>query len=328
MREPLIHILLPTYEPRPDFLQAAMESAITQTEKRWTLHINDDASSVDVHTVVKQYLENPHITFARNPTRRGIGGNWNACLGEARRAKPDIPFLQFLFQDDIWHQNYLERSLHILETHPTVGFVSSDHEYDCEENIATAHLYKKLRQFRRQYIVPGLHDGKEFLRWWLDHDLHPNIIGEPSFVMLRWNAMKDIGIFDKHMYQCLDIEYWTRCLTITDWYSIGENLGTFRVHAKGASEQNRIEGRGMFDHILCIERAIRLLPMDTHPNPLNILSRTLEDMIGKFRREKEKRSASKNPLRLLPILHFCLRHPIIVGSALLSATRHHTTYNE
>lgn len=313
-----ISILLPTYEPRADFLRAALDSVIAQSEQCWTLHIHDDASSIDVCTMVKPYLEDPRITFARNARHLGIGANWNACLGVAFGAKPGPFFIQFLFQDDTWSPHYLERACGILETHPTIGFVSVEHTYDCDGGVPTAPLYESLRAFRSAYITPGLHRGDILLDRWLSCSLHPNIIGEPSFVMLRRSLVERVGLFDEHMPQFLDVEYWTRCLVEDDWYFLQENLGAFRVHIEGASERNRRGGRGMVDRLLCTERAIDRLPNNLRQKHTHTLSRTLEDMIGKFQQESTQKNAANNPLRLLPLLPFSLRHPLVVGQALFT----------
>ncbi|MBI2117366.1 glycosyltransferase [Candidatus Peregrinibacteria bacterium] len=274
----IVQILLPTFEPRSDFLRAAVESVITQTETRWMLSIHDDASTIDVRTIVEPYLADPRITFARNPHRLGIGGNWNACLRQALgpgtwdlgpvdshlpspQSPAPSPYIQFLFQDDLWSFDYLERMCGILENHPTVGFVSGEHEYDCEEEIPTTPLYRALEETRRNLLAPGLHNGLSFLQWWLWRGLHPNFIGEPSFVMMRRCLIEHVGLFNETMQQFLDVEYWTRCLTQADWYYLGENLGTFRVHSEGASERNRRKGLGMVDRLLCIEHALAFAPM-------------------------------------------------------------------
>jgi putative flippase GtrA len=56
------------------------------------------------------------------------------------------------------------------------------------------------------------------------------------------------------MKQGLDTDAWARLLLITQGYWIAEELGTFRVHAQGASAGNEKHGRGMFDRLLTIRR--------------------------------------------------------------------------
>lgn len=318
MHEPLIHILLPTYEPRPDFLRAAIDSVITQIEQRWTLHINDDASATDVRAIVEPYLKDPRVSFSRNSRRLGLGGNWNACLGVALGAKPGPSYLQFLFQDDLWNSDYLTRALRIMEEHPTVGLVSLEHDYDCEEGIASAPLYDDLRRFRLEHIAPGIHRGKELLAWWLEQELHPNIIGEPSFVMLRRSAVESVGAFDRRMWQNLDVEYWTRMLERNDWYYCAENGGTFRVHRNGASERNRRGGHGIFDRLYTIDRALRRSGKGRRERA-SILAHHMTQMIRKW--HAPALGSRPHVPRLLPFAPFALRHPIVTSSALVRTLR-------
>ncbi|MBI1934446.1 glycosyltransferase family 2 protein [Candidatus Peregrinibacteria bacterium] len=315
METPRIRILLPTYEPNPAYLRTTLDAAMTQTEERWTLHINDDASATNTRAIVEPYLSDHRITFARNPRRLGIGGNWNACLGEAQSAKPDVPFIQFLFQDDFWSFDYLERMCGILENHPTVGFVSGEHEYDCEEDIPTTPLYRALEETRRNLLAPGLHNGLSFLQWWLWRGLHPNFIGEPSFVMMRRRLIERVGTFDRNMPQYLDVEYWTRCLATTDWYFLAGSFGTFRVHSQSASARNRRANSDLCDRLLCIERALALARVPKTKRT-TILGESLAQMLQKMH-QPPRRRRMPNPSSVLPFLCFCVRHPILCNAALL-----------
>lgn len=317
MHEPLIHILLPTYEPRPDFLHAAIDSVTTQTEERWTLHINDDASATNVRAIIEPYLKDPRVSFSRNQRRLGLGGNWNACLKKI--PEPDT-CVQFLFQDDLWDFGYLARALRIMEEHPTVGFVSTEHDYDCEEGIASAPLYDDLRRFRLEHIAPGIHRGKELLQWWLERGLHPNIIGEPSFVMMRRSAMESIGVFDKRMRQNLDVEYWTRMLERNDWYYCTENGGIFRVHRDGASERNRRRGFGLIDRLHTIERVLRRSGKGRREQTSVLVHHTAQMIRKRLAIPQENRPRA---LRHLPLLSFALRHPIVTVRAAAQALKNH-----
>lgn len=309
----VVHILLPTCEPRPEFLRAAIDSVAAQTEQRWMLHINDDASTIDVRAIIAPYLADPRIAFSRNSHRLGLGGNWNACLKKI--PEPDT-YVQFLFQDDLWDFGYLARTLRIMEEHPTVGFISTEHDYACEKGIATATLYDELRRFRREYITPGLHRGKEMLQWWLERGLHPNIMGEPSFVLLRRRVVEDAGLFDRRMQQNLDVEYWTRMLEHSDWYYCTENGGVFRVHRDGASERNRRRGFGLIDRLHTIERVLRRSGKGKREQA-SLLERAAAQMIRK--RLAIPQENRPRALRHLPLLSFALRHPIVTVRAAAQA---------
>lgn len=315
MEKPLVDILVPTYQPDPGFLRQALDSMLSQRERRWTCVINDDASTINVGDMVESYLKDSRFSFHRNQKRLGIGGNWNACLGAAIRANPATPFIQYLFQDDCWYANYLQQVLAVFEKFPDIGFVSSAHKYEYEPEMTTGENYEDLRMFKENALTPGSHDGWDMLRWWIAHSLHPNVIGEPSFVMLRRDVVRKVGTFSEDMPQFLDVDYWIRCLQRTNWHNLVEESGLFRVHKKGASFQNDQTGEGVFDRFRCIDRLITSLPHG--PDRIaatNMRKHALKKMIWKFldRLYNGKKISGKGSGALQ---RFCCMHPLLVGKA-------------
>jgi len=270
MADAHIAVLLPTYEPYPPFLTEALDSLLRQTEQRWSCLIHDDASSADVLAIVAPYLQDSRVTFSRNAERRGIGGNWNACLRQipgpgtrhTRSPQPPIPShcIQFLFQDDLWYPRYLERSLAVLEENPDVGFVASAHTYRSDEPVEMMEGYRRLEEEKKLSLAPGRHYGREFLYSWLKKGLEQNVIGEPSFVMMRRSLVEKVGMFAENLRQLLDAEYWIRCLLRTDWYYIGEELGAFRVHRESASYRHFCEEKQIDEYMRLFERFQKMFP--------------------------------------------------------------------
>lgn len=323
MMECLVNILVPTYEPNPAFLRAAIESALAQKEQRWRMLIHDDASTADVHAIVEPFLRDERITFARSDTRLGIGGNWNACVsagtfGAKANRSSRAPYLQFLFQDDLWHPLYLTNMLRALETNPTAGFASADHKYTCDATLQYDEQYDWVR-LQRQHIAPGLHDGNTLLGEWIDRELLPNIIGEPSFVLLRRSLVEQVGMFDESLPQLLDADYWLRCLQQSDWYWVNAELGAFRVHGAGASTQNQLSGVGIYDRLRCFEKLIHALPR----GPLRTAAttarnRSLESMVKKF--WKRLRGGRGIPGKGTGGMgRFALQHPLLILGAVVRA---------
>ncbi len=308
----MIDILVPTYEPNPDHLKTAIRSALNQTEIRWQMLIHDDCSTIDVRAMIEEFLQDPRIRFERSTVRLGIGGNWNASEEQGTN-----PYVQYLFQDDHWEPRYLELTLQALEQNPSAGFVSAEHHYDCEEEMGVAELYQQVRDVRKN-IDGGLHTHDALLQSWIDRQLTPNIIGEPSFVMMRRSLMQEVGPFTEDMPQFLDVEYWLRCLQKSDWVFVKEELGTFRVHSMGASAQNQMSGAGMFDRLECFERLISSLPSgDLRQVAIQSRNRALVTMARKFLKRvssKQKVSAKSGGMK-----KFAMRHPFLIGRALLQA---------
>lgn len=90
---PLISVVMPTYNPKPDWLTEAIESVRTQIYENWELCIADDASTnPEVRTIIKQFAdqdprikyvfreENGHISAASNSALALATGSWVALL--------------------------------------------------------------------------------------------------------------------------------------------------------------------------------------------------------------------------------------------------------
>jgi glycosyltransferase involved in cell wall biosynthesis len=307
MPEAKISVLVPTYNPVPEHLQEAMECLKRQTVREWNVIIHDDASTVDVHTIVTPYLNDPRFSFRRSEKRLGIGGNWNACLKFAA-----APVVQFLFQDDLWEPTYLEKGLRVLEEHPSVGFVSIDHDYRYEDGRNTAEYYEALNSFKDTNLLEGSHRGEEMLHWWLRNDLRPGIVGEPSFVMIRHSLVEKAGPFLTDMPQSLDNEYWIRCLRLSNWYYLKESLGAFRVHAASASATNDALGAGLADRLRIFQRLLSELPRGSmlRREAEQSVKRALSRMIRRYlERRTEGKSTAMRGGGKKAILRFALTHP-------------------
>ncbi|MDO8468257.1 MAG: glycosyltransferase [Candidatus Peribacter sp.] len=325
-------VYMPAYEPKREHIRAAVESVRAQTNPDWTLLINDDASvREDVKSHVQDYLSDPRITLRRNPRNLGIGGNWNACWqgappspeagGVAREGgvggvRQSSEYVAFLFHDDLWEPAYLEKMIAALDLHPSAGFAAANHTYVKEGEVPAAPFYEELHAFVQKNIAPGLHAHGEFLRWWMARGLKPNVIGEPSFVVLRRSLMEQIGPFNASMVQFLDSEYWARCLLKADWIYVAEDLGKFRVHPAGMSAVNEGLGRGVFERFQTLQTVVAGLPPEERSAGNAAIVNALSGMIGQyFARRKQGRSVSghgKSGLR-----EFILRHPLLTLRAII-----------
>lgn len=323
MERPIVQILIPTFEPEAEYLRHALESVLRQTEQRFSVFIHDDASQIDVAAIVASFLEDSRFAFVRSEKRLGIGGNWNACLS-AREAPEGTSYVQFLFQDDAWEPDYLARAVCVLQTHPSVSFVASDHRYHSATDIPSAPQYRALEQLRRETMQTGRIAGSPFLQMWLRRGLHPNLIGEPSFILLRRSLVNTVGRFREDLPQGLDSEYWVRCLAQGDGWWIPGNAGLFRVHGGSASERNRTTGIGLSDRLSVMKTALSILP-----RPVRAAARTaLVDTFAGMLRKGMRRRATGVPVRAdnaRAACRFILRHPIFTIRALSRAIRERHT---
>lgn len=325
MNHARIAVYMPAYEPKEAHIRAAVESVLAQTCSDWTLLINDDASvRENTESHIRDYLTDPRITFRRNQKNLGIGGNWNACWRNppppAGEGSGERGLVAFLFHDDLWEPTYLEKMIAALDLNPSAGFAAANHTYLKEGDVLAAPFYDAVRAYVQKNIAPGLHEHREFLHWWLERGLRPNVIGEPSFVVLRRSLMKKVGPFNASMVQFLDSEYWARCLLQADWVYVAENLGKFRVHPAGMSAVNEGLGRGIFERFQTLQTVVAGLPPEERSTGNAALVNALSGMIGKyFARRKEGKSVTSQGSGGLR--SFVLRHPILTLRAILGWTR-------
>ena len=65
--------------------------------------------------------------------------------------------------------------------------------------------------------------------------IRPNLLGEPTAVLLHRNVFDRFGLFNPHLASCCDLEYWIRVASHTGTIHIRDVLATFRVHAGSMS---------------------------------------------------------------------------------------------
>lgn len=322
MRNMKVSVLIPTHKPNPLHLTETLESLRAQTETDWECIICDEPTEVDTHAMIMEYLVDDRITFSRNEKPLGIGGNWNQCLQKA-----SAPLQAFLFQDDVWEPKYLETALGILEKHHTVGFVSMNHRYQHDEDLWTKDGYELLDKIKEKVLRKGIWKKEEFLKMWLERNMHPNLIGEPSFVVMRKSLTEKVGPFDENMVQFLDVEYWLRCLQESDWYYEDSSQGAFRIHGSAASFQNNSSGNGLYDRLTCYERLIKMLRGPMKQTAIVSRNRSLEDMIKKFlvRVKGRKGLSSKGKGQ---VIRFALCHPFVTTKAFVKVLWRRMLFNK
>ena len=309
-----IDVLLPTYNPNPQYLKEAIECVLKQTYPHFQLFIHDDASPrVDTEAIVRPYLSDPRIRFQRSTKNLGIGGNWNACLKQTKN-----PIVQYMFQDDLWEPEYLQTAVQVFEERLDVGLVAIEHEYRMEGVCASSSMYQEIVTMKHSVLTQQYYVGTEFLSLWLEMGLHPNFIGEPSFVMLRRSLMENVGTFLEDMPQNLDSEYWIRCLLQTNWYYVRRSLGAFRVHSAGTSAVNQRDGKGLFDRFRCFENLIALLP----PGGVKVIAlraqrKALDGMIEKFFMRLQSQASVKVGGNGSRLIAFACKHPLLIIQSLL-----------
>lgn len=123
--QPLISVVVPTYETPAEVLRATLQSVLGQIYKHWELCIADDGSrSSHVAEVLAEFSrKDPRIRVVRLAHQSGIAGATNAALELARG-----DFVAFLDHDDVLAPHALAEMAMRLDAEPQLDLLYSDED--------------------------------------------------------------------------------------------------------------------------------------------------------------------------------------------------------
>lgn len=127
-RKGLVSVIIP-FHTREQFFSEAIESVLRQTYTHWELFLVDDGATVGrsteiAHAYARQSREK--IIYLEHPGHRNHGLTRTRNLG-AENSRGE--YLAFLDSDDVWLPEKLEKTVSLLEMHPTAGCVYGPSEY-------------------------------------------------------------------------------------------------------------------------------------------------------------------------------------------------------
>jgi glycosyltransferase involved in cell wall biosynthesis len=187
----LITVALPIYNGNP-YLAKAIHSILAQ-DVDFELIISDDGSSDGSLNVAKSFAD-PRIRILRNDRNRGIFGNLNRCVSEAR-GDP----IQVFSQDDVMQQGFLASQAALLAKHPDAGLV-----YGMPERI------DEQGRFLGTYENDATPERIEWpLYLWISSH-YGNLPASISSIMIPRRTFDAVGPFDQSYPLAGDLEFYNR----------------------------------------------------------------------------------------------------------------------
>jgi glycosyltransferase involved in cell wall biosynthesis len=104
-----------TVYSRKQFIKRAIGSALDQTMPVRVIVVEDCGPDPTLQEYVKQEFGG-RIEYFRNPKRRGLFGNWNACIEHCR-----TKWLSILHDDDYLARNFIESAIRLSKEIPGCG---------------------------------------------------------------------------------------------------------------------------------------------------------------------------------------------------------------
>lgn len=240
MLNPLVSILIPTYNDNPEFLKLALNSIIEQTYKPTEIIIVDDSTSLETIEIIDEFVQqNPRITVIRNPNKKkGL----SAALNEGiRHCNGD--YIARMDADDLSLPNRIELEMAAFE-----------------ENVAVVGgqgiiIDKEGEYIRKFDELPLTHKGLvNNLKRAQPSFIHPSVI-------IRKRTLLECGGYDENFQCAEDMNLWIRLSHIHPVKNIKDVVIMYRKYGGNAStvmseRQNRAVAANQLLSVIGCERPL------------------------------------------------------------------------
>ena len=228
---PTVSICLPAYNGAK-YLPECVDSILAQTHSDFELVIVDDGSTDDSAEIAKSYARlDSRVRVFVNDRNLGLVGNWNRSVSLAHGE-----WIKFVFQDDRISPECLRRMLaEAISAKMPIVSCARDFIFEPGTTAETRQFYLDHQsQVRSTYRDSDRWSAEEVAEMALRR-ICPNLLGEPTSVLLHRKVFDRFGLFNPHLQYCCDLEYWIRVASNTGTIHLPDVLATFRVHAGSMS---------------------------------------------------------------------------------------------
>ncbi len=209
--QPLISVVMPVFNTKPEYLREAVSSVLAQTLKDFELLVVDDCSKPYVGELIKSYADD-RIRYFRLEENSGAAVARNYALGRARGE-----MIAFLDSDDISHPERLAKQYAFMQMHSDIGCVGTSY---CE--IGQGHRTGNVSPLADSDIKRLLLFDGCFLR--------------QSSVMLRRAVLDDNNIrYKKEYVPAEDYALWLDLMGCTRFALLPDVLTLYRKHPGSVS---------------------------------------------------------------------------------------------
>lgn len=206
-----VSVLIPTYNCG-DYIAETIESVLMQSMPGISLTVVDNCSTDNTQEIVSAYFARG-VRYLRHDSNVGGTRNHNYCLDIA-----DGEYIKLLSADDVLLPGIIEAQANALDMNPacgvaTCGYIVSDSTLSPISTVSN---------------IPGLTRGAEAIK--ICANKIANVIGNPSSIMLRKNALGNIR-FDKDYKWHSDLRLFCDVLRHSDLINVDINGFLYRRHA-------------------------------------------------------------------------------------------------
>lgn len=239
--DPVVSVCIPLFNPQRRFLEPLFASLEAQASVLEVIVV-DDASDVDPLPMVREVCGSLDPVLARNPTNRGMVGNWNETV---RRST--APLVMLVCQDDVLESGMIDRYTQefVDDTGVTIcggaeTFIDEDGNHIARVDSVTQR--SRIFRHRERYEL----SGQELTRLCLRNG---QAFGEPSAVMFRRSVFDAIGGYREKYEHAADLDFNLRAAALGTAAYVNHPLLRRRIHpdnltwghiASGAAARDRV----------------------------------------------------------------------------------------
>lgn len=226
--QPIVSILMPTYN-HEKYISQAIESALSQkTQYDWELLINEDCSTDNTRKIAQEYAEKypEKIKLIYPETNQGLMKSYKRLL-EIAQGK----YIAILESDDLWiSEEKLEKQISFLEENEEYGLVAG--------NVITIDANDNTLKDK------NINENFKTTDNWYSLFLTEGLTGACSVIFRKENFDKycNIDDFIEKNFQTFDIETWliisanSKCKYLTD-----EMYAAYRITGTSISNSDTYE---------------------------------------------------------------------------------------
>jgi glycosyltransferase involved in cell wall biosynthesis len=207
---PKISIVLPSYN-RANYLAKAIESCLAQTFKDFELIIVDDCSTDNSLAIAKTYAsKDPRIHLIKNDINKKLPASLNIGFALAKGN-----YLTWTSDDNLYHENALEKMTSCLDSMEDIGLVYADYTLIDENGNIGKRIYQESPEFLPIRDCVG-----------------------PCF-LYRADIARRVGEYNESMFLIEDYEYWLRFGLTAKLFHIKESLYFYRTHQSSLTKTRK-----------------------------------------------------------------------------------------
>lgn len=207
---PLISVVIPVYNGEKT-IKETIESVLKQTFCDWELIVINDGSR-DRTLEIIQSISEPRLKVFTYPNA-GLSASRNRGISLARGE-----YISFLDADDLWTTDKLEAQLQALQNNP---------------KAAVAYSWSSCIDESGNTFRPGgnlTYTGDVYL-----YLLLINFVENGSNVLIRTQALKEVGNFDETLTSCEDWDMWLRLAAKYEFVAVEKPQILYRISANSMS---------------------------------------------------------------------------------------------